>query len=467
MPFLPPNVSEEMLRADFWIEKMEDPAGVLVTRDEIELMEGKTAEKMAELGMAGEYTRPGDFKEEMKAAEIKELMEAYSLPACLPDSDLYSAAGEKYGQQWRNSLLKASNLKVLSEANQKLEGKPALTTRRLAIRAFPTEQTAVKDPAAIDADRLQLTTIQAGSPVMIWHQSLSGKWSYIQSQIYSGWVLTEYLAVAANLDTIIDYWNQQERLVVTGSRTETEPNPFFPGISNLFLQLGDSLPLFPEDLIPEEIPAGAKNGQSPVGCYVVKVPLALGARVDKPGRLEFAPGLIAYSQPVQVGFNDFTKGNLIEAAFKCLGERYGWGGLFNRRDCSRLVFDIYRQVGLTLPRDAGRPQEAGASGRTIYFRGGRSERLSQLKVLEPGDPLYLPGHVMIYLGRAKKPGSEEFGNYVIHSGAGYGREGNGEFQQVTVHSTFVMELATYLQSEKKTYLKALTLGRKFRADRDG
>ncbi len=461
MSFLPPNVSKEMFEADFWLEKINDGDRILVAADEINLMEKKTAEKMAELGLAGEYTLPEDFQEKMSAVEIKELMESYSLPDSLPDYDLYSADGERYDQDWLDKLIEESNLEVLSDADQMIKGKPALTIRRLSIRAFPTDETVVKDPEAIDVDRFQLTAIQAGSPAIIWHQSLSGKWSYIQSQIYSGWVPTEYLAVTDDLEMILDYYKEQKKLVVTGSRTETEPNPFFPGISNIFLQLGDSLPIFDEDLIPEEIPSGAKNGQSPLGCYAVKVPLSLGARVDSPGRLEFAPALIAYSQPVQIGFKKFTKRNLIEAAFKSLGERYGWGGLFQRRDCSRLVFDIYRQVGLTLPRDAGKPQEAGAFGKAIYFDGDRKQRLEQLEELEAGDPLYLPGHVMIYLGKAKKPGKDQVGHYVIHSGAGYGRLVDGEVKPVTVHSTFVMELDTYLKNKKKTYLEALTVGRKF------
>ncbi|MFW5993603.1 MAG: SH3 domain-containing protein [Halanaerobiaceae bacterium] len=467
MPFLPPNVSEQMVQADFWLEQMEDPDRLLASNTEISFMEKKTAERMAELGLAREYTLPENFKTEISIAEVKELMESYSLPDCLPDYELYSADGEKYSQEWQDNLIKESNLEALTADNQRVEGRPGLTVRRLSVRAFPTEQAAVKDPEAIDVDRFQLTAIQAGSPVMIWHQSLSGKWSFIQSQIYSGWVLTEYLAVADDLDMIIDYWNQEERLVVTGSRTETEPNPFFPGVSNIFLQLGDSLPLYEEEAIPAEVPAGAKNGQAPAGCHVAKVPLGLGARVDRPGRLEFAPALLPFSQPVRIGFNDFTKRNLIEAAFKCLGERYGWGGLFQRRDCSRLVFDIYRQAGLTLPRDAGKPQEEGAAGRTIYFKGNRAERLNQLKELEPGDPVYLPGHVMVYLGRANKPGTDEVGHYVIHSGSGYGELVAGELKSLTVHSTFVMELETYLQNKKKTYLEALTLGRKFRADIDG
>ncbi len=74
---------------------------------------------------------------------------------------------------------------------------------------------------------------------------------------------------------------------------------------------------------------------------------------------------------------------------------------------------------------------------------------------------------MIYLGKAKKPGTDQAGHYVIHSGAGYGRLVAGEIEPVTVHSTFVMEIETYLKNKDKTFLEALTVGRKFRADLDG
>ena len=464
MSFLPPNVSKEMLNADFWLEKLVDGDRLLATAEEIKYIETRTADKMAELGLAGEYTLPDNFQEEKSVDGVRKLMESYSLPDSLPDCDLYSADGERYEQNWSEKLIEEINLNLFSDEDKTIKGKPALTIRRLSIRAFPTDRAVVKDPEAIDVDRFQLTAIQAGSPVMIWHQSLTGEWSFIQSQIYSGWVPTEYLAVADDLNIILEYYNQSERLVVTGSRTETEPNPFLPGISNIFLQLGDSLPVFDEDLIPEEIPAGAKNGQSPAGCYVVKVPLSHGDQVNRPGKLEFAPALIPYSQSVQPGFKDLTKANLLKAAFKCLGERYGWGGLFQRRDCSRLVFDIYRQSGLTLPRDAGEPQGKGAFGETIYFEGGREERLMQLEELEAGDPVYLPGHVMIYLGKANKPGQDQIGHYLIHSGAGYGRLVDGEVEPVTVHSTFVMEIETFLKNKRKTFLEALTVGRKFRAD---
>ncbi|MBE8952518.1 MAG: C40 family peptidase, partial [Quinella sp. 1Q7] len=53
-----------------------------------------------------------------------------------------------------------------------------------------------------------------------------------------------------------------------------------------------------------------------------------------------------------------TENNLIRQAFRFLGEGYGWGGLEDGVDCSAFVQDVYRSVGIELPRDADRQAKA-------------------------------------------------------------------------------------------------------------
>jgi hypothetical protein len=118
--------------------------------------------------------------------------------------------------------------------------------------------------------------------------------------------------------------------------------------------------------------------------------------------------------------------------------------------------DIYRSVGLNIPRDAGKPQEEIAAGETIQFEGTIAERKETLHKLEPGDPIYMKGHVVMYLGES------EGQHYVIHAGSGYGRKSHSEeIVSITVHGVFVMEIEQYLKSGDKTYLEAFTLARKF------
>ncbi|MGM0420256.1 MAG: SH3 domain-containing protein [Bacillota bacterium] len=447
--YLPPRVTAEMLDVEFWLNQAGINADkILLDADAIEAYQERTYGRMERLELAREYTPFVYMRKELTQKEVKGLMAGYSLPAQFPQGQLYAQEGSPHPKVWRKQIIDNLNLDLIPDV---VSGTPALTTARVSIRAFPTTDIAARSPESIDVDLFQLTALPAASPVQIWHIDKSQNWAFVQSEIYSGWVQRNQLALASTREEVISYLKAQPRLVVTGSHLETEPNPFRPEIGGLFLQQGDSLPLAADPEVPAELPEGSRHGQAPTGCYVVRVPTA----DPDTQKLEFSPALIAGSASVQTGYSHLTRRSLLTAAFKSLGERYGWGGLFHRRDCSRLVFDIYRQAGMLLPRDAGRPQEEGAAGEIIEFSGGREERLRQLQAIEPGDPLYLPGHVMVYLGEV------DGGNYVIHAGAGYGLFQNEEIKPITVHSVFVMELETHLMHKNKTYLEALTCGRKF------
>lgn len=442
-----------MLTPSFWLKRPGiDADRVLACPEDLKRLEEITASRMKELGLEGEYTPFSSMPYRRSAQQVKDLMASFSLPHHLFDDQLYKSDGSPHSKRWLADLEAQLNLQGLPE---QIEATPALTTRRISIRAFPTDEVACRSLETRDVDLFQLTALPLASPLFIWHTTPSQHWSYIQSEIYSGWVESTHLAKYSCRDTLIDYCEREPRLVVTGSRTETEPNPFLPEIGNLFLQQGDSLPLLRREEAPSVIPRGACHGQAPFGCYVVEVPLA-GTNKES----SFSPALVTSKAPVQIGYRSMTRRNLIEAAFASLGERYGWGGSFERRDCSRLIFDIYRTAGLRIPRDAGQPQEEGASGESITFHGGREERRERLKAVGPGDPLYLPGHVMIYLGEAEKSRGRR-GHYVIHAGAGYGLLEDGELRPISVHSTFIMELETYRMDRTETFLDALTKARKF------
>jgi cell wall-associated NlpC family hydrolase len=83
-------------------------------------------------------------------------------------------------------------------------------------------------------------------------------------------------------------------------------------------------------------------------------------------------------------------GNIIaDAALAQVGSRYIAGGTGNGGfDCSGLVQYAYRQAGISLPRTSG---AQGASGHPV----SRSEA-------RPGDIVYRPGHVGIYIGNGQK-----------------------------------------------------------------
>lgn len=81
---------------------------------------------------------------------------------------------------------------------------------------------------------------------------------------------------------------------------------------------------------------------------------------------------------------------IVEDALSCLGAPYVYGGTGpGGFDCSGLVFRVFADNGLTLPRTAGDMRDAGAGI-------GEDDLL-------PGDLVFFddPGHVGIYLGNGQ------------------------------------------------------------------
>jgi cell wall-associated NlpC family hydrolase len=80
---------------------------------------------------------------------------------------------------------------------------------------------------------------------------------------------------------------------------------------------------------------------------------------------------------------------IVSAALAQVGDAYVWGANgTNAWDCSSLTQYAYRQAGISLPRQS----DAQAS---------RGHRVSRSEA-RPGDLVYRPGHVGIYLGDGRK-----------------------------------------------------------------
>ena len=132
------------------------------------------------------------------------------------------------------------------------------------------------------------------------------------------------------------------------------------------------------------------------------------------------PAHIPKNEDVTPGFLPFTTENLLRQAFKLLGRRYGWGGTAEGWDCSSLCQDVYRTMGIFLPRNSGSqrrvPSCFDVEGSTV------SEKQALLEGLLPGAMLELRGHQTLYIGRwldvgifEKQIGSFDGEDYVIHA----------------------------------------------------
>ena len=446
-PLCAPKVEGFMLRPEYWIEKIGDADKIILNEEEIKEFNKKSFQKMKSKGFEEWLYNLETYPETITREELLNTMKTYSSEDVFPSKTCYDIHANKIPETVKKEVLYQANFDGIPD---EISVEWGMLEKREDIRAFPTDTVFAEEPKTIDFDLLQLAILPSGSPVAILHQSKNGKWYYIQSMIYKGWVKTKNVALTKNKKDVFDYLNTDRFLMVIESRVETEPNPFIEEISNILFQMGDKIPLIEFDKIPESIPTKNLHAQSAEGCYVVKIPLK-----DEDGYLQFKLALIARSNELCEGYLPYTRGNIIRQAFKLLGERYGWNGMFVRRDCAQFIMNIYRTMNIIIPSYT-KMQEEGAAGKSIKFGGSIEDREDILNQLKPGVPIHLKGHVVMYLGKTAN------NHYIIHSGAGYGiKNEDGSVKPVTIHGVFITEVHQLLMSGEKSYLEAFTTAQKF------
>lgn len=436
-----PGVTDEMLKPDTWTDLCRTPDKVLMSEEEISQFNDETVKKMKEVGLERFMYDIRSFPRIISRQDVLELMDESSSEEVISARDLVDNNGDEVTHKKKERLVEESNIKNISAVQKTRFG---ILTRRQDLRAFPTNELLTRERGAFDVDAFQLTALSLGTPVAVVHESRSGDWTFVQSPLYKGWVRSDSIAFVSGPEEAYEFLEKEPFLVVTASTLTTEPDPYDASVSCVFLQMGDRVPI----AAPRDFEANIQ-AQGPQCCYSVLLPVR-----GESGMLEKRTGLIPLSADVRIGFLPPTRANVIRQAFKMLGERYGWGCAFGRRDCSRYIMDIFRTVGLRLPRNT-RCQEQGTAGKTIEFSGSIAERLKIADALEPGDAIYMKGHVLIYLG--KYNGS----HYVIHDGAGYAVKEGDKIVPVSGHSVFVMQLEQLVMSGQRTYLEAATSAKRF------
>ncbi|MEW6181868.1 MAG: SH3 domain-containing protein [Bacillota bacterium] len=427
---LMPHVSASMIRPDYWCNKMSDPDKVVMTPPEIRDFNKEIIDSLSE--------RLYDLSNHPVSLSGNRLIDLMEKP--FPAGPIY-VMGKQVGYEFYGMLKNRMNLSGIKDDNRV---EYAFTVRRTNIRAFPTSEVAGGEPCDPEDDYFQETALQPAEPAVILHRSADDQWYYAQTYNYRGWVSANDVAVDTDRGAWLDYRQVNEFLMVTGSNVRLNNNPYSPELSELEFGMGSRIPLAD----PAEVPS-LIDGQSPCGNYAIKLPVR-----DQGGRLNFKTALLPVCNDVTEGYLPYTRSNIIRQAFKMQGERYGWGGMLNGRDCSSLVMDLYRVFGFNLPRNA-REQEVTA-GRTFRFEENPVDRQALLRKLRPGAALYFPGHVMLYLG-------EDTGRFYVISALGSYvrfREGEPEPEVVRVRGVVINDL-TITRKNGKQWIEQLTTGKEF------
>ena len=143
---------------------------------------------------------------------------------------------------------------------------------------------------------------------------------------------------------------------------------------------------------------------------------------------------------------------LLRRAFTLLGSTYGWGGAGGTRDCSRFMMDLFQSFGVLLPRNSWHQSKAGTSQVDVsQMDEATKARTIEQRAQKGVVLLFLPGHIMLYLGR------DEGQLYALHQFSGYlvPCKGGGETMR-RVNRAAVTSLDLGRGSTRRAFIERIT-----------
>jgi cell wall-associated NlpC family hydrolase len=414
-----------MLTPDFWIRQLTQPDRVLLDGPVIAAQNRQLLQRdpsMRDLGAL-----PASLHRAQVEGWINEISK-------LPKRPLYDEKGEHVTDA---TLQQITSQLVLDRVPAEQPTRYGLIVRRSALRSFPTDLRVFTSDDDTDIDRFQETAEFPGTPVAIVHESGDGQWLFVLSPRYSAWTRKENVAEGSAAD-VFTYVDKSPRRVVTGASVATVYTQERPAISQLQLDMGVAVPALTKH--PADQPV---NGESPYTSNVVELPVR-----SNDGRLAFSPALVQRQSDTTDNYLPLTEANILRQAFKFLGERYGWGHAYDGRDCSGFVSDVYRSMGVQMPRDTSRQLHSPVlTHQTFSAKDGREARMNAVHALQVGDLVYIPGHVMMVIGHLNgEP-------YVIHDTTGISyRDGDSGLRRVKLNAVSVTPLLPLMLDEKHSYV---------------
>ena len=423
------GVGEAQLTPAFWIGLQAEPDRVILDRAAIEAQNAKLLQ--VDPSMHDLRALPKTLGREQVAGWIEALSER-------PDRPLFDVDGQPVPAATLDAVV--GNL-ALDAIQAQQPTRYGLVVRRAALRTFPTTLRVFSTKGDTDIDRFQETAEFPGTPVAIVHASADGKWLFVVSPRYAAWTEKENVAEGSAAE-VFGYADKAPYRVITGAVERTVFTREQPAVSQLQLDMGTRVPLLTK--LPPDQPV---NGQTPYAAHVIELPLR---KAD--GSLGFSPALLQKNTDTAADYLPLTRANLIRQAFKFLGERYGWGHSYDGRDCSGFVSDVYRSMGVQMPRNTSKQAiSPGFTHQAFTDKDSHDARMKAALALKVGDLVYIPGHVMMVIGRLNGA------PYVIHDTGGISYlDGQGAMRGVKLNEVSVTPLLPLMWDSRHSYVDRMT-----------
>ncbi|MGA1797084.1 MAG: SH3 domain-containing protein [bacterium] len=361
----------------FWTGKLPAPEEVLLPPEEIEAR-NRLLSKRNDLYLHDPLSMPGALSSEEVRGMLVMGEEALRRP-------LFTHLNHPMDDATKEALHRDLNLDAIPPS---VDVQFAMTLRECSIRVLPTNRVAMEKPDDYEFDQFQYTRITPGEALAVMHHSPGGEWSFVVSTFCRGWIETRHIAAAHGRDSIAGFCSADPFVIYTGVAGhvyhDRECTRFAASV-----RMGTRLPLVEER----------------EGYVCVRMPIR-----DTEGYLSFTEAFLPRDASVHIGYLPFTQRNIARLAFGLMGSGYGWGGMFEGRDCSRFILDIFRCVGMLMPRNSASQAQAGYAFLDVStFPTSRKKEMIVAQGVPFATLLYMRGHIMLYIGeQGKRP-------YAIHS----------------------------------------------------
>lgn len=283
----------------------------------------------------------------------------------------YGENSRKHSPAWFAALARNADLAAFPNAGFK-----AVTVYPSDLRLQPTFKphfaSLRTDGSGYPFDNFQNSAIPANTPVYVAHVAHDQAWVLVESHYGAGWLpLRDVVPVEEDLTAL---WQAAGQVAVTRDDVAV----YDEGGRFLFKTgVGSQFPLIDGDGDHYRV-------------AVIEADHLRKARV----RPALLPADAAVRQPLRL-----TPRALAETALKLMNQPYGWGGLYQNRDCSSLLKDLFAPFGIWLPRHSS--HQALTGGTFTDLRSLVPEERERI-IVQQGVPfltlIWVRGHIMLYLG---------------------------------------------------------------------
>lgn len=283
----------------------------------------------------------------------------------------YGENGKKHKKSWMKRL--AANAQLEKYPNS---GYAGITVDIADIRVLPTKRPRFVNPTyshhGYPFDTFQESLVSANTPVFITHVSKDKAWLLAETPYVVGWIAARKVAPVDK--DFMKTWESGRYAVIVKDKTPLCDE------GGHFLFKAPLGSIFP------------KVGEEPKG---VKV---LVATADRDGRAFIKTSTIpmeaATMKPLKL-----TNYNVAIIANELINEPYGWGGLYQNRDCSAMTKDLFAPFGIWLPRHSS---DQAKEGGTFVDLEHLSPQEKEQAIIKDGIPyltlIWRKGHIMLYIG---------------------------------------------------------------------